>query len=121
MEKIDFKLYIKKCLLDSAKEYSFYLNKAIYIKNIGFENKKEYIIRFYKTNFLHLTGIKTHLSAAEFYDKCISENIEINDFDCSSTKELKALVKTKIKNFHHFSKFFDHEIFFQERFQKKQS
>ena len=37
--------------------YHSYLDKKIIITSKNFVVKQEYIIRFYETNFLHLTGV----------------------------------------------------------------
>jgi len=70
MDNISFKETIRNRLIESAKKYYSLINKKIIISSECFTIKKEYVIRFYETNFLHLTGVKTFLSPLEFYKKC---------------------------------------------------
>ena len=58
MDTIIFKETIRNRLIDSAKKYNTLLGKKIVIASESFYVKKVYVIRFYETNFLHLTGVK---------------------------------------------------------------
>ena len=62
MDIIPFKETIKNRLIESARKYQSLIGKRIVVASESFVMKKEYIVRFYETNFLHLTGIKTSLS-----------------------------------------------------------
>lgn len=46
------------------------------------ENKSHSVVevKFLKSNFLHLTGLKTSLKPNQFFDKCIKNQISIHDF-----------------------------------------
>jgi len=81
-----FKEKVRNQLIESARSYSKLLNKRIIIHSDVFAYKKEYCIRFYKTNFLHLTGVKTTLTPEAFFIACFLGEIEEQDFDCDSSK-----------------------------------
>ena len=52
-------------------------------------------MRFYEGNFLHLTGVKTKIKPSIFFEKALTDQLTINDFDCDSTKEIKGYTKEK--------------------------
>ena len=118
MDNISFKETIRNRLIESVKKYYSLINKKIIISSECFTMKKEYIIRFYETNFLHLTGVKTFLSPLEFYKKCFDGKITCDDFDCDSTTQLKGLVRLKMRNMINIDSFFINEIEVQEDFEK---
>ena len=64
---------ILKIILSVAKEYDEKLNdkhfKITYRKG---KDKEEVVVGFRDMNFLHLTGVKTKLSAQQFYQACIN-------------------------------------------------
>lgn len=116
--KKSFKAKVRDQLIEAAKSYSKLIDKRIIIASDVFLFAKEYKIRFYKTNFLHLTGVKTKLKAEEFFEICISESISEVDFDCDSTKMLKGFVRQKIKHLINIDNIFNNTLLFQENFSK---
>ena len=118
MDNVPFKETIRNRLIESAKKYYLLINKKIIISSECFTMKKEYIIRFYETNFLHLIGVKTKLSSECFFNKCFNESILMEDFDCDSTTQLKGLVRLKMRNMVNIDSFFISEIEVQEDFEK---
>ena len=118
MDIIPFKETIKIRLIESARKYQSLINKKIIIASESFVMKKEYVVCFYETNFLHLTGIKTSLSPLDFFKKCFDGTICFTDFDCDSTTQLKGLVRLKTRNLVNIDAFFDNEIEAQEDFEK---
>ena len=118
MDIIPFKETIRNRLIESARKYQSLIGKKIVIASESFAMKKEYIVRFYETNFLHLTGIKTSLPPIDFFKKCFDESIKYDDFDCDSTKQLKGLVRLKMRNLVNIDAFFSEEIEVQEDFEK---
>ena len=115
---IPFKETVKNRLIESARKYQSLIGKKIVITSESFILKKEYIIRFYETNFLHLTGIKTSLSPLKFFSKCFDGTLSFDDFDCDSTIQLKGLVRLKTRNLVNIDSFFNGEIEVQEDFEK---
>ncbi len=68
-------------LISGARIYYKYFvyYEYILLSNI-FVEQTCYIIRSLNTNFLHLTGLKTNLSAQLFFKKCINGTISASDF-----------------------------------------
>ena len=62
-----FKENVRLQLLVAAQQYFILLNKSVLIESDSFEYQKQYLISFNKTNFLHLTGVKSNLKADEFF------------------------------------------------------
>lgn len=117
---IPFKQRALQLLIIGAQEYSKLLGVDFILQSSNFVNRDEYILRFYKGNYLHLTGVKTKLKANDFFDKCLNGSIQNNDFDCDSTKVLKGTVRHKLSHIISISTFFDNEIKCQEMFSKGQ-
>ena len=118
MDIIPFKETINNRLIESARKYQSLIGKMVVVASESFVMKKEYIVRFYETNFLHLTGIKTSLSPLEFFSKCFDGTLSFDDFDCDSTTQLKGLVRLKTRNLVNIDAFFNGEIEVQEDFEK---
>ena len=112
-----FKANVKQQLLLAAKDYSELFDKIILVSSSEFQFEKEYVLRFSKTNFLHLTGVISHLSAEEFFLKCFNETIEEDDFDYDKVKN-KTNIKNKLKCLVSISTMFNKEVLVQEIFVK---
>ena len=84
---------ILKIILLVAKEYDAKLNdkhfKIAYQKG---KNIEETVVGFRDMNFLHLTGVKTKLSAQQFYEACINGKLSERDFEVDN----KGKVQQKI-------------------------
>ena len=113
-----FKENVRKQLLVAAQEYFSLLNKTIIIESNDFEFQKIYIIKFDKTNFLHLTGVISTLKAGDFFEKCYNSSISIDDFDYDEVKN-KTNIKNKLRCLVTISTMFNRELFAQEHFEKK--
>ena len=103
-------------LNETAKKYSTLLGKDFIIESPYFKSRDKYILRFYKGNFLHLTGVKTKINAAKFFELAIKNELSINDFDCDSTKELKGYTSEKLSHLMLIDSFFDFNLLIQENF-----
>ena len=112
-----FKENVRKQLLVAAQEYFSLLNKTIIIESNNFEFQKIYIIKFDKTNFLHLTGVISTLKAGDFFEKCYNSSISIDDFDYDEVKN-KTNIKNKLRCLATISTMFNKELFAQEHFEK---
>ena len=113
-----FKTTIKEKLTLAANNYSKLINKKIIIASNDFEYAESYVIRFYKTNFLHLTGVKTELSAEHFFEKCLAGSLFEEEFDCDSTDQRKGLVRLKMKHLININTFFNQLLMVQENYGK---
>ena len=118
MKTISFKETVKNQLIESAKKYNSLIGKRVVLVSNDFVMKKEYVIRFYETNFLHLTVVRTNLSTIDFYNKCFKGKLSFDDFDCDSNGQLKGLVRLKMRNLINIDSFFIQEIEVQEDFEK---
>ena len=116
--KQSFKSTIKIKLIQAAINYSKLLNKEIVIRSSSFDYSDTYRIRFFKTNFLHLTGVSTALKPEAFFVKCYQGFINEDDFSVESTKEQKGLVRLKMKHLPQISDFFNDNLLVQENFEK---
>ena len=74
-------------------------------------------MRFFETNFLHLSGVETNLSPKDFYEKCFSGQIGYDEF-WESPKKNKSTIKKKLIHLVSIDSFFDAELFVQEEFEK---
>ncbi len=112
-----FKENVRQQLLVAAQEYFALLKKTITIESNDFEFQKKYIIKFNKSNFLHLTGVISSLKAADFFDKCYDSSIAIDEFEYNEIKN-KTNIKNKLRCLVTISSLFDKELFAQEQFVK---
>lgn len=72
-------------ILQSAKEYDKKLNDKHFM--ILYQDRKKVrtcCVGFRNMNFLHLTGVKTKLSAQQFYSACLAGKLSIKDIDINS-------------------------------------
>lgn len=112
-----FKTKIREQLVVAAKSYYFLLDKSIILKSSEFKNQSTYILNFSKTNFLHLTGVITELQPTLFFEKCLNETIDENDFTYNDVKN-KNTIKVKLRNLVNINSFFNKPIYVQEVFKK---
>ena len=113
-----FKTTVKEKLIQSAKSYSKLLAKRIVIFSDDFIHSNSFTIRFFKTNFLHLTGVTTSLSTELFFERCFNGEISENDFALDNTSEQKGLVRLKMKHLPTIDTFFNQTLLVQEDFEK---
>lgn len=107
----------KKALLDSAQAYFRLLDKTIVLKSDEFKYADEYKLKFYKSNFLHLTGLETGLSPDIFFEQCYNKTINKDNFNFGKFNDKKT-VKRKLKNLITIDKLFSSNVFVQECFVK---
>lgn len=110
---------IKQALIDSAQSYFALLDNEVIVKSESFVICSLYKLRFFETNFLHLTGLKTTLSSKDFYDRCLAGVILESDYSLGPNNDRKT-VKRKLKNLVNIGQFFKQEIMVQEAFSKNQ-
>lgn len=72
-------------IINAAKEYDSKLCDRHFLIIYKKDNQIESCeVGFRDYNFLHLTGIKTSLSAQQFYNACINGKLSVNDISISS-------------------------------------
>lgn len=80
MVKYDKKAALK-IIVNAAKEYNEKLNDKQFL--IVYQKEKSTgtaCVGFRDMNFLHMTGVRTKLSAQQFYSACIESKLSENDF-----------------------------------------
>ena len=123
--KITSKEKILKSICLGARKYKkVFLNYEYQITSKSFSLQKIYIISATKSNYLHLTGVHTKLSAIEFYESAYKKTLTIQDFDYNkkgqSAKIVMGSVKCKVKFLPHLEKIFSKTTVVEEKFVKGQ-
>lgn len=93
MAKYDKKAALK-VIVEAAKEYDKKLNDKHFL--IVYQNVKSIgtvCVGFRDMNFLHLTGVKTKLSAQQFYFACLESKLSEKDFEIDN----KGKVQQKLE------------------------
>ena len=121
--QLTFKERVLKIILEESVRYkSIFVDYEYLVVSKHFKNRKYYIISASEDNFLHLTGVKTLLSAKYFFDKCLNGTLEENDFSFGyygqDEKAAKGTVRRKIKVLPLMMDFLDNEPLVEEGFSK---
>lgn len=95
------KLEVLKIIYSAAQEYDNKLNNKqfliIYQKTAkptkGEEDTASACVGFRGYNFLHLTGVKAHMSAPDFYKNCLRNKISLNSFDIDKSGNVERKMK----------------------------
>ena len=100
-EKKPFQTRVKDAIIEYAKKYKEYFVDYDYlILSDRFQKADYYIVKAHETNFRHLTGVSTSLTAKEFFDKAYHATLTEEDFQISKRgvpdKEAKGTVRRKI-------------------------
>lgn len=103
-EKKSFQERVKDTVIEYAKQYKDYFVDYDYlICSDAFQNADYYIVQAHETNFKHLTGVSSEISAGEFFEKCYKGTLEESDFAVSKNgvpdKNAKGTVRRKMKAF----------------------
>lgn len=81
MAKYDKKAALK-IMVEAAKNYEEKLNdKHFLIVYREGNDTKTVSVGFRDMNFLHMTGVKTRLSAQQFYSACLESKLSEHDFE----------------------------------------
>lgn len=81
MAKYDKKAALQ-IIVNAAKEFNVKLNdKHFLIVYHESGQTKTLCVGFRDMNYLHMTGVKTKLSAQQFYSACIDGKLSENDFE----------------------------------------
>ncbi|MBO4900794.1 MAG: hypothetical protein J5509_10955 [Lachnospiraceae bacterium] len=84
-----------KTVIEAASNYERFLNNKSFLIVYKTEKGIEYVdVVFRSWHFLHLTGLKTKLSAKQFYETCLENKLSEKDliFDNSGKAEQKLKV-----------------------------
>lgn len=88
-----FKQNVLTAICNGAKIYKdFFLDYEYQVYSKSF-TKNFYIISAIKSNYLHLTGVNTQLSAEQFFYKALNNTLTENDFDFIKKGQTEKMVK----------------------------
>lgn len=125
MENISFKDRVKNAAIANAPIYKDNFVKYEYLVCSKAYSSDYHIIKADKSNYLHLIGINTNLTAEQFFEKCIStgdNQLKVADFDFNkpgrNEKEVKGSVRKKINVLPNMEKFFHQLLLTEEGFKK---
>ena len=118
-----FKDNVLSAICKGAQKYKkVFLDYEYEVSSKSFTANKTYIISATKSNFLHLTGVNTSLSATQFFDKALNQTLTVNDFDfCKkgqTEKMVKGSVRRKVKFLTDLDKVFSDTTLVEEKFVK---
>ena len=119
---VSFKERVKNEAIANAKLYKDnFIDFEYLVCSEAFENGYR-IIKADKGNYLHLIGIHTELTPEQFFDKCVSEELQETDFDFSksgkSEKSVKGSVREKIIVLPDMVNLFAHQLSAEDNFKK---
>jgi hypothetical protein len=82
MQQISFKERVRNAAIRYSKDYYFsqYVSRDYLVFSDAFQSQPYYIISAEKSNYLHLIGVSTNLSATDFFDKCFNGTLAESDF-----------------------------------------
>lgn len=100
-KKQSFQERVRDAIIQSAKEYKEYFVDYDYLICADcFQNASYYIVQAHDTNFKHLTGVSTALTAKDFFQKAYHGTLAEDDFSISKKgipdKAAKGTVRRKI-------------------------
>jgi len=119
---VSFKERVRNEAIANAKFYKAnFVDYEYLICSEAFENGF-HIIKSDKGNYLHLIGIHTDLSSEQFFDKCVSGELEESDFDFlksgKSEKSVKGSVREKITVLPKMVNLFTQKLLAEDDFKK---
>lgn len=109
---------ILSIITEAAAEYSKLIGRSFCFESSLFLYKTRYVICFDGNNFLHLTGVKTHLKAKEFYGKCLDKTLTADDFETASPSDpnLMMHIEMKMKNIGNIGMLVKGRVSIEERY-----
>lgn len=122
-QQISFKERVCNTAIQYSKDYfSQYVSRDYLVFSDAFQSQPYYIISAEKSNYLHLVGVSTNLSATEFFDRCFNGTLTESDFEISShgqdVKASKGSIRRKINALPAISGLIDTSNLIEESFQK---
>ena len=122
-EQISFKSRVQNTAISYASQYeALFVNKSYLLISDAFIKRPYYILEAEATNFLHLIGVSTNLSASDFYNKCLAGSLTKSDFDISfhgkDPKQSKGSIRQKILTLPELFNILSAESYVEEDFTK---
>ena len=120
---IAFKDRVAQIAIAQAPIYkSVFVDYEYLICSSAFKTHPYFIIAAKEDNYRHLVGINTNMSAADFFEACLTGRLCASDFDFNkknrSEKEVKGSVRKKIKVLPLLMGMVTQELVAQESFSK---
>ena len=118
-----FKQNVLTTICNGAQKYKdVFLDYEYEVSSKAFKTQKPFIISATKSNFLHLTGVNTKLTASQFFDKALNKTLTENDFDFikkgQTEKMVKGSVLRKVQFLKDLDKILDKSTLVEENFIK---
>ena len=118
-----FKARVHREIIAGAAIYKkVFIDYDYLIHSKYFNNKPYYIIRADKSNYAHLTGVNSLISAQDFFDACLDGALREDAFDFSSKrkseKEVMGSVRRKIQILPSLAMIFENKLYAEENFTK---
>ena len=118
-----FKQNVLSAICNGAQVYkNIFIDFEYQVFSKSFTRNSFYIISATKSNFLHLTGVNTQLSADQFFDKALNNSLTENDFNFikkgQSEKMVKGSVRRKVRFLSSLDKIFGKSTLVEEKFIK---
>ena len=93
-----FKQNVLSAICNGAQVYKdIFIDFEYQVFSKAFTRNSFYIISATKSNFLHLTGVNTQLSADQFFDKALNKSLTKNDFDFTKKGQTEKMVKGSVR------------------------
>ncbi len=122
--KISFKERVRRTAIENSRPYMRNLISYEYLVCSKAFSSGFKIVKADGSNYLHLIGINSNLTAIDFWKKCLTETLSDNDFDFKKKgqeeKAVKGSVRQKIQVLSHILVMFsgDCELIAEEFFHK---
>ncbi len=118
-----FKQNVLIAICNGAQKYKdVFLDYEYEVFSKSFKTNKPYIVSATKSNFLHLTGVNTNLTANQFFDKALNNTLTESDFDFNkkgqTEKIVKGSVRRKVRFLKDLDRIFDKSTLVEEKFVK---
>lgn len=122
-EQKSFKTRVKEEAIANAKMFKEHFVDCEYlICSEAFEKNPYYIIGAHTSNYEHLTGVSSNISAGEFFQRCLEGTLQETDFSFfkrgQTEAEVKGSVRRKISVLPKLSSLFEEETLVEEDFVK---
>lgn len=93
-----FKERVAQVAIEQAKVYkTVYMDYEYLLCSEAFSECEYYIIAATASNYRHLIGVNTEISAEDFFEKCLNGTLTANDFDFNKRGQTEAEVKGSVR------------------------
>ncbi len=119
----EFKEWVKNTVIYESKNYYDHLVKHHYlIYSPEFKSRPYYEAKASISNYLHLTGVSTSLSAIDFFKKAYSGSLILDDFSVArenqSYGQAAAVIRNKLKSLPNINNLFNKGTLVEEDYER---